>query len=717
MALMNNKKELEIEKFSVPLLLKTIFCGILLGEGVVYMVIKRKHPMDVYIDINKDASDIISTYNKESRSGACHSVYINHMTGKKAGRLEDVIRDRNYMYTVKTNIVGIYAKIVGDCLIVIIAEFNKTHRCKWRETGRFYIDKYTLYDPGHAVSKLISTVSSDVYDICGQGDFLNHIYHESHFAGLRKTFLSYYKGFCCFYHISKDKEGEVSFIVDRLNTLYNCQNLKDFLVALIPPKNLFRTYGVHKLNGTYDLPPVKEDVLQEITDRFSEMARLASKFGYNDKHKEKDIGYIQRAGDDIVLRCFHMSVFLYNKDGGTGIEVIPVEYLRVPMDINSKLKILEYIKVIPLYTDDLTGTAFEPVMPMIEDYIHAAKGINLCGEVNILGNHMCTKCGVAPEYFFRAVSFCAHQPAFEKIINHDFIGRFFSTQISAFSCVDDMVMDLVGDCDYSQKKLHRILQVPKCYFKVVKEIDCTTMFSVALARSIKTLFDGYLDYFMRIDEDTFKKIVAFVLYNAGKAGIFKKLIYTFGAEGCNSYLKYLDRLEDVYDYNSYLTMVIRLREIGVDASWNIPYNAVEKEKEYLMPAYASIVDEDYPESCKVFNECSKEWSKYLYKDGKFLVTYPKQPHELFVEGMVLRHCVGKYIDAVTERKSTILFIRQVENPDKHFYTLEIRNNEIRQCHGFDNCDVYKNPEVAGFLEKFCEEKGVVYSDGVNRLGV
>jgi hypothetical protein len=49
----------------------------------------------------------------------------------------------------------------------------------------------------------------------------------------------------------------------------------------------------------------------------------------------------------------------------------------------------------------------------------------------------------------------------------------------------------------------------------------------------------------------------------------------------------------------------------------------------------------------------------------------------------------------------ILFIRQKSQPDKPYFTLEWRDGEVIQCHGFDNCnpDVNVNDFVAEFKKK------------------
>lgn len=87
---------------------------------------------------------------------------------------------------------------------------------------------------------------------------------------------------------------------------------------------------------------------------------------------------------------------------------------------------------------------------------------------------------------------------------------------------------------------------------------------------------------------------------------------------------------------------------------------------------------------------------YEYDGMKFLL--PATPEELAAEGSALHHCVGSYADRVARKECLILFLRQCENEDKPFYTVEVRNGEVAQVRGMGNCD--PTPEVARFMERW-----------------
>ena len=82
------------------------------------------------------------------------------------------------------------------------------------------------------------------------------------------------------------------------------------------------------------------------------------------------------------------------------------------------------------------------------------------------------------------------------------------------------------------------------------------------------------------------------------------------------------------------------------------------------------------------------------RDGLKMV-YPTDPEEIIHEGQALHHCVANYVDKVAKKECLILFLRQCDEPEKPFYTVEVRNRKIAQVHGYGNAD--PTPEVNSFM--------------------
>lgn len=83
---------------------------------------------------------------------------------------------------------------------------------------------------------------------------------------------------------------------------------------------------------------------------------------------------------------------------------------------------------------------------------------------------------------------------------------------------------------------------------------------------------------------------------------------------------------------------------------------------------------------------------------KYLIRLPGSVDELKEEGKTLHHCVATYANRVAEGKTTILFVRRVEEPERPFFTMEWRDNRVIQCRGSHNCDMPK--DVKAFVSAF-----------------
>ncbi|MCR5791361.1 MAG: PcfJ domain-containing protein [Lachnospiraceae bacterium] len=85
--------------------------------------------------------------------------------------------------------------------------------------------------------------------------------------------------------------------------------------------------------------------------------------------------------------------------------------------------------------------------------------------------------------------------------------------------------------------------------------------------------------------------------------------------------------------------------------------------------------------------------------GKGLVlVVPKDAQDIKNEGETLHHCVGTYIEKVARGETSIFFIRKEKEPEKPYYTMEWKNDQVYQCRGLRN--VAMTPEVKAFTQAF-----------------
>lgn len=82
------------------------------------------------------------------------------------------------------------------------------------------------------------------------------------------------------------------------------------------------------------------------------------------------------------------------------------------------------------------------------------------------------------------------------------------------------------------------------------------------------------------------------------------------------------------------------------------------------------------------------------KDG-LVIAFPKSPKDIVSEGNALRHCVGGYVSRVANGRCIILFLRYAGKTKESFYTIEVRDGEVAQVRGLQNCE--PTPEVKSFI--------------------
>ncbi len=93
--------------------------------------------------------------------------------------------------------------------------------------------------------------------------------------------------------------------------------------------------------------------------------------------------------------------------------------------------------------------------------------------------------------------------------------------------------------------------------------------------------------------------------------------------------------------------------------------------------------------------------KLNFNNKNLFIKIADSASEIIVEGKILGHCVGGYIQNVIDNKTLILFVRQASEPDAPFYTLELKGKKVEQCRGYKNCSM--TDEVKTFIDKWHKE--------------
>jgi hypothetical protein len=98
----------------------------------------------------------------------------------------------------------------------------------------------------------------------------------------------------------------------------------------------------------------------------------------------------------------------------------------------------------------------------------------------------------------------------------------------------------------------------------------------------------------------------------------------------------------------------------------------------------------------------KELEKYFFEYGELFIRPAMSTLELLDEGNALNHCVGKYAERYAKGETNIFVIRRVAEPNKPYFTMEVKKDVIVQTRGLRNCE--PNKDVLGFIKAFTEQK-------------
>ena len=94
--------------------------------------------------------------------------------------------------------------------------------------------------------------------------------------------------------------------------------------------------------------------------------------------------------------------------------------------------------------------------------------------------------------------------------------------------------------------------------------------------------------------------------------------------------------------------------------------------------------------------------QYGMKKFGMMIVAPKTASAIVEEGQKLHHCVGGYVSRVANQECVILFLRKTSEPDKPFYTIELRNGKVAQIRGNQNCD--PTPQVEKYMRVWEQAK-------------
>lgn len=157
------------------------------------------------------------------------------------------------------------------------------------------------------------------------------------------------------------------------------------------------------------------------------------------------------------------------------------------------------------------------------------------------------------------------------------------------------------------------------------------------------------------------------------------------------------------DYHDYLQLAAELKYNLRDKWILYPKNLkerheqlIEEKREKDLQVQKATDDEKDEMLNKAIKK--KSWREYEMETDDLLIRLPNSAYEIRQEGNRQHHCVATYIDRMVQGETCILFIRKKANPDKSYYTVEVKDDVVIQVRGKYNMS--PSEDVEEFMEIF-----------------
>lgn len=443
--------------------------------------------------------------------------------------------------------------------------------------------------------------------------------------------------------------------------------------------------------------------------------------------------YMQKSEKGCIARlflCLYKAPVTYINGSGT-IDIDMFEYARVGIDETLDLtsgRVRDLINVPLFYYDkDIDSGIFKYNLPLLQKMANKAKKTTIATHF-IAGE---------PDYFnnsaYNAVVLAKNSMR-EKIENSDYpalkrdfeegLNRFLKSHSNMQLCTLNSKM--FGYIYEDKGPLHQMIGIP---LYMLKSIGCDTRIkdTTKVIRGIKTMFWESKDYLSSMNKNAVDSLLLCLRRNFSSKMFIPEekienitiLVKVFGPQNIEGYINFVAKCNE-YLYAEYLRRISRISSFveTKDFEWKLKGNELVRSFDSITTAYELYENKRFLAQFENKYKKNKEkWEKYEYESDKLIITYPKSPQDVVKEGITLHHCAKNFVQPVADGQTLMLFIRKKESPDKPYFTLEIRNNAVRQCHGNNNISITNYPKLQRFLKGFCRHYGIRYNIGNEQLGV
>lgn len=238
--------------------------------------------------------------------------------------------------------------------------------------------------------------------------------------------------------------------------------------------------------------------------------------------------------------------------------------------------------------------------------------------------------------------------------------------------------DFMQDVKYKREAVSALKKYRK--YLIGKNLSMQTIAKARLlAEKYGVAFDQAIEYastqYHIFDEELLDDLVKIKPANDIIKYINKNSNIAFGLTTFRDYLNMMEKIGTPVNEDTIFPKDLKkAHDLATDK-----YNAIKHEKD----------NGQYSKRLKTLK------SLEFVSDGLMIIV-PRRLEEILREGRELSHCVGSYVQSVAKGETTILFVRKAEDPDQPYYTIEFKENKVRQLRGL------KNQQPTDEIEQFVE---------------
>lgn len=248
-----------------------------------------------------------------------------------------------------------------------------------------------------------------------------------------------------------------------------------------------------------------------------------------------------------------------------------------------------------------------------------------------------------------------------------------------------------------------ILGLPKFLLKHIRENESVGTFEI---RQIRVALK-------KVDGNRFREMMDIVKDESSVA------------ELCRALDNFVE-IHDVYNYNNIKKLALYLfREVRMNQGIASASTGANLLRDYIrMSTRLGMEFEKYPKSLKKEHDImqmnykvqendikkkefadvveEEDYKKFEYKRKLLSIVTPKEMDDLIREGSELSHCVASYVSDIVSKRCMIFFLRQTDDIEKPYATVEVRGENVRQARGYANRRL--SQDERDFLTEWAEKK-------------